>query len=180
MVGVFSFNYSTYQFKSLFTLEFSYRHSPKIISETNKHYQIWYITFGFIEDLGDLTTPYLHLKSLNRDILDNQGWRKWKPFLCFDYIIVTHQFHPTYYRKLLSKDRIRLHKEIMILYNKGWGYTKIHRHLIKNGFGIGKSRTTVDSIIKKIKKREKFLSQPITDGIGNFRVLMMEVKYNRP
>ena len=58
----------------------------------------------------------------------------------------------------------------MKLYNKGWGYTKIHYHLIKNGFEIGKSRTTVDSIIKKIKNREKLLSQPIIDGIGNFRV----------
>ena len=64
----------------------------------------------------------------------------------------------------------------MILHNKGWGYTKIHRHLINNGFEIGKSRTTVDSIIKKIKKREEFLSQPIIDGIGNFRIKMMEYK----
>ena len=62
----------------------------------------------------------------------------------------------------------------MILHNKGWGYTKIHSYLVKNGFEIGKSRTTVDSIIKKIKKREKFLSQPIIDGIGNFRVEMIK------
>jgi len=58
----------------------------------------------------------------------------------------------------------------MKLHDKGWGYTKIHRYLVKNGFEIGKSRTTVDSIIKKIKKREKLLSQSIIDGIGNFRV----------
>ena len=63
----------------------------------------------------------------------------------------------------------------MSLHNKGWGYTKIHRHLVKNGFEIGKSRTTVDSIIKKINKREEFLSQPIIGGIGNFRVKMLEV-----
>ena len=62
----------------------------------------------------------------------------------------------------------------MKLHNKGWGYTKIHYHLIKNGFEIGKSRTTVDSIIKKIKKREEFLSQPIIDEIGNFQVVMLE------
>ena len=68
----------------------------------------------------------------------------------------------------------------MKLHNKGWGYTKIHRHLRKNEFKIGKSRTTVDSIIKKIKKREEFLSQPIIDKIGNFRVELLEVKYNRP
>ena len=58
----------------------------------------------------------------------------------------------------------------MKLNDKGWGYTKIHRYLLKNGYEIGKSRTTVDSIIKKIKKRKEFLSQPIIDGIGNFRV----------
>ena len=62
----------------------------------------------------------------------------------------------------------------MILHNKGWGYTKIHRYLVNNEFEIGKSRTTVDSIIKKIKKRKEVLSQPIIDGIGNFRVEMIE------
>ena len=48
--------------------------------------------------------------------------------------------------------------------------------MIENGFEIGKSRTTVDSIIKKIKKREEFLSQRIIDGIGNFQVEMLEIK----
>ena len=60
----------------------------------------------------------------------------------------------------------------MKLHKRRLGYTKIHRHLVENGFEIGKSRTTVDSIIKKIKKREEFLSQPIMDGYGNFRVEM--------
>ena len=55
----------------------------------------------------------------------------------------------------------------MKLHNKEWVCTKIHLHLIENGFEIGKSRTTVDSIIKKIKKREEFLSQTIIDGIKN-------------
>jgi len=32
------------------------------------------------------------------------------------------------------------------------------------------------SIIKKIKKREEFLSQPILDGIGNFRIEFLYVK----
>ena len=107
---------------------------------------------------------------LNRKELTIVGWNRWKPFLCFDYIITTNQFHTTNYRKPLSKDRLHLHNEIMRLHKKGWGYTKIHRHLIKNGFEIGKSRTTVDSIIKKIKKREEFLSQTIISEIENFRV----------
>ena len=117
---------------------------------------------------------------LNRETMNIVGCNRWKPFLCFNYIITTHQFHSTNYRKPLSKNRIHLHKEIMKLHNKGWGYTKIHRHLLKNEFKIGKSRTTVNSIIKKIKKREEFLSQPIIDKIGNFRVELLEVKYNRP
>ena len=58
----------------------------------------------------------------------------------------------------------------MELKDKGWGHIKTHRYLVKNGFEIGKSRTTVDLIIKKIKKREEFLSQPIIDGIRGIRV----------
>ena len=58
----------------------------------------------------------------------------------------------------------------MKLHKRRWGYTKIHRHLVENGFEIGKSMTTVDSIIKKIKKREEFLSQTIVSEIENFRV----------
>jgi len=65
----------------------------------------------------------------------------------------------------------------MKLHNKGWGYTKIHRHLLKNGFEIGKSRTTVDSIIKKIKKRKKILSKSMLKTINNFRINFF---YKRP
>ena len=94
----------------------------------------------------------------------------------FEYTITTHQLNLSNYFNTLSKDRLKLHNEINKLHLKGWGYTKIHTHLIKNGFKIGKSRTTVDSIIKKIKKREEFLSQPFIDGIGNFRIKMLEKK----
>ena len=97
------------------------------------------------------------------------------PHLVFDYVITTHEFYSSSYFKPLTKKQIKLHNEIMSLHNKGWGYTKIHHHLIKNGFEIGKSRTTVNLIIKKIKKREEFLSQPIIDKIGNFKVKMMEM-----
>ena len=64
----------------------------------------------------------------------------------------------------------------MKLHNKGWGYTKIHTHLRKNGFKIGKTRTTVNSIIKKMKKREEFLSQPIKEDLRNIRVEVMKVR----
>ena len=97
------------------------------------------------------------------------------PHLVFEYTITTHEFYSSSYFKPLTKKQTKLHNEIMSLHNKGWGYTKIHRYLLKNGFEIGKSRTTVDSIIKKIKKREEFLSQPIIDGIENFRIEMRKV-----
>ena len=97
------------------------------------------------------------------------------PHLVFDYIITTHQFYSSSYYKPMSEDREKLHNEIRKLHNIGWGYTKIHTHLRKNGFKIGKSRTTVDKILKKMKKRDEYLSQPILDGIGNFRVEMRKI-----
>ena len=98
------------------------------------------------------------------------------PHLVFDYVITTHQFYSSPYYKPMSEDREKLHNEIRKLHDIGLGYTKIHTHLRKNGFKIGKSRTTVDKILKKMKKRDEFLSQPILDGIGNFRVEMREVR----
>ena len=70
---------------------------------------------------------------------------------------------------------MKLHKQIMKLNIKRWGYTKIHTYLRKNGYKIGKSRTTVHSIIKKMKKRDEFYHQPIMDGYGNFKIMMLEV-----
>jgi hypothetical protein len=98
----------------------------------------------------------------------------WKPYLIFDHLITTHKFNPTNYRYIDVSHRKKLHNEVMNLHNKGWGYTKIHHHLIKNGFEIGKSRTTVDIMIKKIKKREQFLNQTIyKSGFQDFRVELL-------
>ena len=98
------------------------------------------------------------------------------PHLVFDYVITTHQFNPSPYYRELSDNRKKLHNKVMELHNKGWGYTKIHHHLLKNGFEIGKSRTCVDYMIKKMKKRNEFFHQPIMDGIGNFRVEWRETR----
>ena len=38
----------------------------------------------------DLTTPYLHLNSLNCDTMITDGWN---PYFCFDHIITTSHFH---------------------------------------------------------------------------------------
>ena len=96
--------------------------------------------------------------------------------MIFDYKITSHQFNPTpYFTKQLSDSRIKIQNKVRELQNQGIGYTKIHRYLMENGFEIGKSRTTVDSMIKNMMKRDEFFSQPIIDGIGNFRIKMMEV-----
>ena len=95
--------------------------------------------------------------------------------MVFDYVITTHQFNPSPYYRKLSSDRQKLHNEISKLINKGWGYTKIHTYLRQNGFKVGKSRTTVHSIIKKMEKRDEFYHKPIMDGYGNFRVEWREV-----
>ena len=113
---------------------------------------------------------------LNRGRMIPVGSGDYVPHLIFDYVITSHQFFPSEYSKPIPKDRQKLHNEIIKLHELGWGYTKIHRHLKEKGFQIGKSRTTVDSIIKKMKKRHEYLSQPIIDGIGNFRIKMMKMK----
>ena len=98
------------------------------------------------------------------------------PHLIFDYVITSHQFNPTpYFTKQLSDSRIKTQNKVEELHNQGLGYTKIHRYLRENGYEVGKSRTCVDSMIKKMNKRNQFFSQPILDGIGNFRVKMIEV-----
>ena len=71
--------------------------------------------------------------------------------------------------------RENLHNTIMKLHEQGWGYTKIHRHLRENGFQIGKSRTTVYSMIKRIKKRKQFLSNENKGRFGSFRVEVKDV-----
>ena len=98
------------------------------------------------------------------------------PHLVFDYVITTHEFNPSnYFSKVIPKDKQYLRDKVRELHNQGLGYTKIHQYLTKNGYEIGKSRTTVHSMIKKMKNRDDFFTQPILDGIGNFRVEMLEV-----
>ena len=134
--------------------------------------KIKYLSFSLLTIVFSLITlDYL----FNRDGFSSVVSKQFTLYLTFDYVIITQEFNPSPYFRKLSNDNKKLHNKIKELQNKGWGYTKIHPYLVKNGFKIGKSRTTVDSIIKKIKKREEFLSQPIIDGIGNFRVEMIKV-----
>lgn len=73
--------------------------------------------------------------------------------------------------------REKLHNTIMKLHNRGWGYTRIHKYLLKNNYKVSKHRTSIDIMIKKIKKRQEFLNQSIYEsGFQDFRVEMMEVR----
>ena len=133
--------------------------------------------YEVIEGETDLTNPNYLPISLNRGGIKSVGSNNVTPHIIFDYVIISHQFNPTpYFTKELTDDRINTQNKIRELHNQGLGYTKIHQYLVKNGFEIGKSRTTVDSIIKKMKKKDEFFSKPILDGIGNFRIEMLEVK----
>jgi hypothetical protein len=63
----------------------------------------------------------------------------------------------------------------MRLHNKGWSNIRIHEHLLKNGYEIGKSINTISQIMRRIKKRREISSQPIIEEIGNFRIKMLEI-----
>ena len=61
------------------------------------------------------------------------------------------------------------------LHKLGWGYTKIHHYLVDNSYEVGKSRTVVDSMIKKRTKRELILNQPIlVDKYVDFRLEVLK------
>ena len=112
------------------------------------------------------------------DTLNNRGWGNYLPFLVFEHIITTHHFNPTqYYRKY--QDRKVIQDKVWELHNKGWGYTKIHHYLVDNNYEVGKSRTVVDSMIKKRTKRELILNQPtiVNKYVGfRFEVLKNWIK----
>ena len=63
----------------------------------------------------------------------------------------------------------------MRLHNKGWSNIRIHEHLLKNGYEIGKSINTISQIMRRIKKRQEISSQQIIDGIGNFRIKNLNI-----
>jgi len=63
----------------------------------------------------------------------------------------------------------------MRLHNKGWSNIRIHEHLLKNGYEIGKSINTISQIMRRIKKRREISSQSIIEEIGNFRIKNLNI-----
>ena len=135
-----------------------------------KGFKKYDITDGEKSLTNPLTLSYL----LDRDTINNRGWGTYLPFLVFEHIITTHQFNPTNYSRTYQ-DRKVIQDKVWELHNKGWGYTKIHHYLVDNGYEVGKSRTVVDSMIKKRTKRELILNQPIlVDKYVDFRLVVLK------
>lgn len=98
------------------------------------------------------------------------------PFLVYDFYSETHFLVPSQYHIPLSEDKQKLHTEIFNLHKQGIGYRKIHRELVKKGFKIGKSPSTIDSIIKKRIKREQFSNQPVIEEYRNFDIEFLRIQ----
>ena len=76
----------------------------------------------------------------------------------------------------MSKGREKLHKVIFKLHKQSLGYKKIYKILVEKGFKIGKSPSTVDSIIKKRIKREEFLNRPVFEEYRSFDIEFYKIK----
>ena len=84
----------------------------------------------------------------------------WRPYLTFNFVLVTHQFSTTQYLYRLPKLKLRYDK-IWELYKKGWTPTKIHRYLEENGYKVSKYPSSTNNTIKSRIKKEKVLNQPV-------------------
>ena len=98
----------------------------------------------------------------------------WCPYLVVYIQIVSHKFSPSPYFNDYSK-RIPIHNRIKELSKQGLGYRKIHRVLVKEKWKIGKSPTCVDTMIRKIKKREMFLDQKTTVEIDKVEFILIKI-----
>jgi len=98
------------------------------------------------------------------------------PFLKYIFHSKTHLLSSTNYNKPLSEEREKLHTEIFKLKDEGLGYRRIHKSLVESGFKIGKSPTSVDSIIKKRILRNTILEQGVTEDYQNFDIQFLMVK----
>ena len=72
--------------------------------------------------------------------------------------IISHKFSPSPYFTH-KHNRKSIHNRINELRSDGLGYRRIHKVLVSEKFKIGKSPTTVDSMIKKMDRRDRILNQ---------------------
>ena len=98
-------------------------------------------------------------KTTRRSPIDVGRIFSYLPYITVSVIVKSHLFSPNLYSNRFYKDREPIHNRINELRSDGLGYRKIHKVLVSEKFKIGKSPTTVDSMIKKMDRRDKILNQ---------------------
>ena len=83
-----------------------------------------------------------------------------KPYLTISFKVVYHRFNVTQFVHRKYTERKPLHKRINKLMSEGLGYRRIHKVLVDENWEVGTSPTCVDTMIRKMKRREFILSQP--------------------
>ena len=123
----------------------------------------------FIENLGDLTTPYLHLKSLN---CDGMNFGSSIPFITFTFHTKTHLLSNDI--KSLSPKQKLIHRIIFKLKSQGYDFKQIthtlNRHNIKTSRSKKFYRSLVWSIYTKRLKRNQFMNQSIVKEYRDFDI----------
>ena len=89
------------------------------------------------------------------DRIDTVGWC---PYLIVYVNIVSHKFSPSPYFTH-KHDRKSIHSRVNELRSEGLGYRKIHKVLVEEKWKIGKSPTCVDTMIRKMNRRDRILNQ---------------------
>ena len=113
----------------------------------------------------DLSTRKVLFDSVNLDTGRFQN-----PVLLVNYIVKSNRFVPSMYHYTNISDREILHNRIIELKNQNLGYRKIHKILKQEKFKVGNSPTCVDTMIKKIQKRNNYFNQkPIIESEYQFR-----------
>ena len=108
-------------------------------------------------DYDMVDTKTLH-QSLNGGVVIGGGF-SYKPYLTINFIIISHKFNTNQYIQRNYEDREQIHNRINELVSDGLGYKRIHKVLVNEDFEIGESPTTVDTMMKKMKKRDLILNQ---------------------
>jgi len=84
----------------------------------------------------------------------------YKPYLTISFKVISHRFNVTQFVHRKYTERKPLHKRINELRSEGLGYRRIHKVLVNENWEVGNSPTCVDTMIRKMKRREFILSQP--------------------
>ena len=87
--------------------------------------------------------------------MDNVGYCS---YLVVYVQIVSHKYSPSSYFTH-KYDRKSIHTRVNELRYDGLGYKRIHKVLVKEKWKIGKSPTCVDTMIKKMDRRDRILNQ---------------------